>query len=136
MALMNWDQSLDVGEDKMNHEHQDILKLMNDLHDAWLAGKTGSEVLIILRDLVKVTTDHFADEEVYMQEIGYASLATHKMIHADLLKKLNGYYDFYRSNDGQLSRDFFSFLKLWLTAHIKGVDMKYAGRAKALREAS
>ena len=79
MPLMNWDSSLDVGVDKMNDEHQQILSLMNRIYDAREAGQSGPDVIALVDRLDRVTIDHFRDEVAYMEQIGYAGIASHKI---------------------------------------------------------
>lgn len=137
MTIMTWNASLDVGVDDMNREHQDILALMNQLHDLKEAGETGPKVTRLVQQLGEVTTNHFADEEAYMESIGYAGLSSHKFIHQDLLKKYGQYAQEIAAANGRMDNRFFSFLKLWLTAHIKGIDMKYSpNAATTLKKAS
>ena len=66
------------------------------------------------------------DEEAYMASVNFAGLASHKLIHADLLKTFSDHAGTIRANGGEVPSGFLMFLKLWLTAHIKGIDMKYA----------
>lgn len=125
MSIMTWNAELDVGVAKMNHEHQGLLDLMNELHDLKVAGKSGPEVLKVLDALGAATVSHFADEEVYMESIDYPKLSTHKLIHKDLLEKFGKYSSEIHARHGVMGDDFFIFLKHWLTAHIKGIDMQY-----------
>jgi len=137
MTIMTWDASLDVGVDDMNREHQEILALMNQLHDLKQDGVTGLPVTKLVQKLGEVTTHHFADEEAYMESINYAGLSSHKFIHQDLLKKYGEYAQEIAAANGRMDDRFFTFLKLWLTAHIKGIDMKYSPKAaNPLRKAS
>ncbi|MEA1942679.1 MAG: bacteriohemerythrin [Pseudomonadota bacterium] len=126
MPIMTWDASLDVGVETMNDEHKQILDLMNEIHDRAAAGETGPAMTGLVERLAQVTIDHFRDEEAYMASIDYKGLASHTLIHADLLKKYTAHADAIRANGGQVPSDFLMFLKLWLTAHIKGIDMKYS----------
>ncbi len=41
MPIMQWDDSLDIGVDAMNREHQGLLDIMNKLFDASERGETG-----------------------------------------------------------------------------------------------
>lgn len=126
MPIMTWDSSLDVGVESMNDDHKQILDLMNEIHDRAAAGETGEAMIALVDTLAGVTTEHFRDEEAYMASVDFAGLASHTLIHADLLKKYIAHADAIRTNGGQVPSDFLMFLKLWLTAHIKGIDMKYA----------
>ncbi|MBR9825899.1 MAG: hemerythrin family protein [Alphaproteobacteria bacterium] len=129
MPLMTWDSSLDVGVADMNREHQQILDLMNKIYDAREAGQTGASVIALVDRLAQVTIDHFRDEETYMEKTGYAGLASHKLIHKDLLEKFTGFADEIKASGGTVPDRFLTFLKLWLSAHIRGIDMKYGPKA-------
>lgn len=134
MPLMVWDDGLDVGVEQMNHEHKGLLELMNALYDAVQSGRSGPETLTLLGELERATKDHFAHEEAYMDRTGYAGAASHKQIHAQLLGKLEHHAANARAANGALDDTFFQFLRFWLSAHIRGIDMKYApagGLAKA-----
>ena len=133
MPLMNWDSSLDVGVDKMNDEHQQILSLMNRIYDAREAGQTGPDIITLLERLGQVTIDHFRDEEAYMEKIGYPGITSHKLIHKDLLDKFTAFASEIRANGGEVPEKFLTFLKLWLSAHIRGIDMKYGPKAELLK---
>ena len=131
MSIMSWSAELDVGVTKMNEEHQGLLDLMNELHNLKAAGKTGMEVLKVLDALGAATVSHFADEEAYMESVKYPKLSTHKLIHKDLLEKFGKYSADIHARHGEMGDDFFVFLKHWLTAHIKGIDMKYGPKSGA-----
>jgi len=133
MPLMNWDDSLDVGVDQMNHEHQQILDLMNKIYDAREAGQSGAPVVTLVDRLARVTIDHFRDEEAYMERTGYTGLASHKLIHKDLLDKFTGFATEIKANGGEVPEKFLTFLKLWLSAHIRGIDMKYGPKAALMK---
>ena len=135
MPIMEWNSTLDVGVEAMNNEHKHILDLMNRIHDASASGTTGAPVTALVDELAQVTVDHFSDEEAYMQSVGYDGLDTHKLIHADLLNKYGAYAQEIHAADGKLPDQFLTFLKLWLTAHIKGIDMKYSPEAIAMKKA-
>jgi len=134
MPIMEWDNSLDIGVESMNDEHKQILDLMNKIYDANEAGQSGIHINNLVGRLARVTIDHFRDEEKYMESIGYEGLGTHKIIHQDLLKKYTAFADQIKAHDGQVPPEFLSFLKRWLTAHIRGVDIKY-GQASNMKKA-
>ena len=135
MALMEWNSELDVGVQKMNDEHKDILEVMNQLYDAKLTGKSGPDVIGTVEKLGRITSDHFASEEAYMESINYPEINSHKLIHKSLLEKYTQHYEEIKRSNGKMNDAFFHFLKLWLTAHIKGIDMKYSAKNKAFAKA-
>ena len=131
MPIMNWDASLDVGVDSMNREHQQILDAMNRIYDAQAQGKTGSAITALVDDLGRITTQHFIDEERFMEEIGFPSLSTHKVVHKKLLERFGEHAAKIKAANGVVEKEFFDFLRYWLSAHIKGVDAKYGEHAHA-----
>lgn len=135
MALMEWNSELDVGVQKMNDEHKDILDVMNQLYDAKQAGKSGPYIVKIVEELGRITSDHFASEEAYMESINYPELTSHKLIHKSLLEKYTQHYEEIKRSNGDMHDAFFHFLKLWLTAHIKGIDMKYSAKKNSFAKA-
>jgi hemerythrin len=114
----------------MNDQHQVLLKMMNKLYDGTADGMQRIEALDRLGKLFNYTVKHFKEEEEYMESIGFEGLKSHKLIHVNLLERLGVLAEgFKNSTDEKLSADFFNFLKFWLSAHIKGIDMKYGEHA-------
>ncbi len=131
MPLMNWSPELDVGVEAMNHEHRQILDAMNDVFDSDAAGVTGTAMMAKIARLGEVTTRHFADEERYMDRIAYPGRDGHKTIHAKLLSDFAKHSGAIEAADGKCTREFFQFLNLWLSAHIKHIDRKYGDHANS-----
>lgn len=109
----------------MDDEHQELIKKMNRVHDLHLAKASTSEIQMALDDFAGFTIKHFSDEEAYMEKINFAGLETHKVIHQQLLKQVTEYLNEFKAS-GTLTDSFFNFLSVWLTSHIKGIDMKYS----------
>lgn len=134
MPIMTWDNSLDIGVHEMNREHQGILDAMNAIYDACQAGKKGDLINGMIANLGAITTRHFRDEEAYMARIGYSDLDNHRRMHARLLNDFATHQAAAAAAGGEPSPAFFQFLRLWLSAHIKCIDLKYAehSRSKAV----
>ena len=65
-----------------------------------------------------------------MESIGFPGLREHKYIHKSLLDQVTDHKLKFEAS-GVLSNEFFAFLKVWLKAHICGIDMKYGQHKKA-----
>ena len=115
----------------MDEEHQVLIAKMNHLAARNDAGASKAELSTALRDLGRYTVRHFDDEEAYLASIHYPKLDTHRAIHRDLLRSLHEHIAAFESGDGKVSAKFLGFLKLWLGAHIKGIDMQYARFSRA-----
>lgn len=128
MGFFRWTDELDVGVDAMNDEHKYLISLMNKLNQQHEAHKSKDELTLTLRDLVEYTERHFADEEKYMESVGFPGLRTHALIHKDLMEKLRRHQSDFMTS-GVLEPIFFEFLKFWLSAHIRGIDKKYTAHS-------
>ena len=123
--LFTWDpQKFSVQVTEMDREHQKIIQLMNQLHALYKQGAPASEQGKALTALAEYTVKHFADEEAYMTKIQYPGLAVHKGVHKNLLERVGQFVAAFKAS-GKLGDDLFVFLKMWLSAHICGVDAKY-----------
>lgn len=131
MPIMVWDDSLDVGVAGMNAEHRDILNAMNAIYDSHKAGMAGEGINRLVAKLGEVTTRHFADEERYMEKIRFPGVSSHKLIHAKLLADFGKHAAAIRDDGGRANDAFFQFLSYWLSAHIRGIDVKYGAHARA-----
>jgi hemerythrin len=132
--IFEWDKvKYTTYVDKMDVEHQGLVQLMNQLYQANEKGLIKSQLLKLVDQLGQKTVDHFCSEEKYMEGLPqYKQLVAHKKIHANLLENFQKHAAQFRSgSESRLPREFFTFLKVWLSAHICGVDRKYGEVAKA-----
>jgi hemerythrin len=124
MALMKWDATLSVGIATIDLQHQKLVALLNQLHDAMAQGKGSTVVGGVLDDLVKYTRDHFGYEEQLMQARRYPDRAAHAAEHARLTAQAVALQDSLKEGKA-LTMDVMQFLSEWLTGHIMGTDKRY-----------
>jgi hemerythrin len=121
-----WDVSrYGINVSAMDQEHEILIGHMNTLHKLHLSGATRTALGSALQELVSYTRKHFANEEDYMSRIGYPGLRSHAQIHEQMIERIAA-FDVDFKHTGKLTDDFFAFLKMWLKAHICGIDVKYA----------
>ena len=125
MAFLEWEDRYGLGVATMDDQHRRLIDRMNELHDRVEAGADRVELLLLVDQLAARTAQHFADEEQYMTSIGFAGLAAHRTIHERLIGRLTEHREAL-ANGAPLGPEFFSFLRVWLSSHICGVDTKYA----------
>ena len=123
--LIKFNASLDTYIEPMNDQHIIIFDYMNKIHFA-LKDKKGQDfILPILIDLTDYTTEHFGNEERWMQSIDYPGLANQKKLHTILLSKLADIITQMKNGEEVNLIEVMNFLKNWLEAHIIGTDKKY-----------
>ncbi len=128
--FIEWDRDkLTTGVAAMDAEHQRLIGYMNTLYELHAANAPARAVGEALTTMANYTVKHFADEEAYMESIGFPQLHTHRIVHADLLRRV-GEFAAEFSATGSLPKPLFPFLRMWLKGHICGIDVKY-GRHQA-----
>lgn len=126
MTYFAWDTSLDVNVQTMNDQHKKLIDLMNELYEKNEAGRDKQELVESANALIAYTRQHFADEEQYMESIDYSGLESHKKLHENLLHELESRVEeFSQGHETVLGEEFSTFLKTWLSTHIRGIDTKY-----------
>lgn len=135
MQFIQWDSRFDIGVNEMNGEHKEIMNLMNRLYELNEKRANKLELTVAIKNLAEYTVKHFKDEETYMASIKYPDLEKHKAIHQNLLNNLKLHQDKFEKGSGMVDNDFFAFLKLWLSAHIQGIDMKYGDYVRQHKKA-
>ncbi len=126
MALIGWSNDLSVGIAEIDVQHKKLVALINQLHDAMLAGKGKEATAPVLKELGRYVGTHFSCEEKYMQQFKYPRFAEHKAQHAALTAKAQDFVAKFESGQAALSMDLMNFLREWLTGHIKITDRAYS----------
>jgi hemerythrin len=126
MALINWHSNYIVNIKKIDKQHQQLVNIINELHDGMKTGK-GKEILSnILDELIKYTAFHFKYEEMLFDKYVYPETKIHKRQHSDLVEKVLAYKENYNNGKKVLTMEVMDFLKEWLTRHIVGSDKNYS----------
>ena len=126
MAFIKWNDSFSVHVVEIDNQHQKLVGMLNDIHDAMSRGQGKTVVDSIIDGLIAYTQTHFATEEKYFVTYKYPGALEHIREHNDFVKRV---LEFKREADkGKqgLSIEVMLFLKDWLLKHIKGSDMKYS----------
>lgn len=129
--FFEWDQarySVDVPE--MDRGHQDIISSMNRLFTLSEAGAATPQLARAFAELARLTVAHFSEEEAYMASINFPDRAKHALIHKSLLASMMEHKARFEKA-GKFDREFFDFLRMWLKAHICGIDVKYGRHRQA-----
>lgn len=124
MPLIVWDPQFATGVTKIDEQHQELIKLINELQDALSVGK-GKEILgNVLNGVATYTPMHFRTEEEFMQKYDYPDYQSHKTIHDNLIKQVIELQGKFNSGAMFLSTEVMKFLQNWLSHHISNVDKK------------
>jgi hemerythrin len=125
VPLFNWNDNYSVKVKEIDNQHQVLVNIINDLHDAMKERKAKYILEKIIIELAKYTEYHFAYEEKLFKQYAYPEEKIHKETHANLVKQVNDMNLKYQQGGIVLSLEIMNFLKEWLSAHILGTDKKY-----------
>jgi len=114
-----------IGIDKIDEQHKELVRLVNQLHSA-MKDKAGlQESAEILEKLTDYTIYHFAFEEEVFDKYDYENKVEHKKYHANLVKKVVDFQNDVKSGKAGLSMELMLFLTSWLKDHILKTDKAY-----------
>ena len=122
MPLIEWSSALSIGVAEVDEQHQHLIKLVNGFDEAARRGRGTREIRGLLHDLAAYTVEHFAAEEAYMERVRYPNLDEHRMLHTQLLGKLEDLRVQYEVNGRRITRPMLELLRYWLVEHLKGAD--------------
>ena len=128
MGLMEWKSHYSVGVDEVDHEHRELIDLINEMHEKLIAGAEVPDVTAFLGEIFRSISAHFALEETVMREHGYDHLAQHKDAHEELLEEIRDIMEAYEVDPEGASRELSQRLDKWFTEHFKTHDARLHNR--------
>ncbi len=124
MTLIKWRKEFNLGVASVDHEHAELIALINELHEAAEAGCRYDDVVDALGEIFAQISAHFALEEKFMRDSGYAAYDEHKTDHERLLDQLRDIMDRVE-DDGSYNKDRLSQeLENWFTVHFRTHDAR------------
>jgi hemerythrin len=124
MALIEWKDEYSVGVPDVDHEHQELIALINDLHDAMSRDNSDFTVMDFLGEIYAHVSAHFALEEKIMRERKYDQYAEHKADHEALLDELRDIMDDYEENAWFSDEEFAKAVEKWFSDHFRNRDAR------------
>lgn len=123
-VFVNWSDSLRVGVETIDEDHQVLVDMLNDLARAMTEGGASEATQRVLEGLVEYTHNHFGREEAMMERHGYPDREAHVRAHRGFCQKVDEVAAGLASGEAGLSLDILEFLKSWLVDHIQRTDRK------------
>ncbi|GEM_PF-189180 len=129
MAFLEFKDSYRTGHDSVDHEHEELIGLINDLHST--LGNSGEKEKVeeILGEMHGQISSHFALEEKVMRDQHYEDYAAHSRDHNRLLDEILDIMDRVH-NDG--SYEYMERLEKevadWFEVHFREMDGKFHGK--------
>lgn len=124
MAPIVWRPEFSVGDEAVDHEHRELVDLVNTAAAAILEHRPNADVDRCLGDLLEAVSSHFAHEEHQMHEAGYDQLREHKTDHEKLIDDLRDIMDGPRGDSAETAARLTAVLEAWFTDHFRTHDAR------------
>jgi hemerythrin len=124
MALLEWRDDFSIGILEVDHEHRELIDMINSLHGRLLEPHHGAGIGEFLGELHAQIAAHFALEEKIMRSRRYAEFAEHKRDHERLLDEIRDIMDDYELQERYDAKALSAALDAWFSVHFRTHDAR------------
>jgi hemerythrin len=124
MNLIEWKEEFSVGVPSIDHEHQQLIELINQLNEMAQAGRGFDSAIEALGEINVQISAHFALEEKIMRDMRYDAYADHKTDHEELLDELREIMDEVDGDGGYDESRLGGELSRWFSEHFRTHDAR------------
>ena len=125
MPLIEWQDRFSLGITSVDHEHREMVELINNLYDQLGEGAGHEEILDFLSEIYVRISSHFALEERVMREKNYKHFAEHKQDHEALLDEILEISDAFEEGAyGEVEDELAKRLEKWFLIHFQTHDAR------------
>lgn len=123
--MIEWNDSLATGHEMVDHDHQQLIKSLNELEVALQQGASEEHLLEILSFLICYANEHFAREEALMERVQCPVRAGNCQAHAKLRVRLGEWVQLLKKPGApEHARMIYTELSAWITDHILKIDCR------------
>ena len=127
MSLIAWDEKFAVGIVSVDHEHRELIDLVNAAHERLMRPAAKASVPEFLGEIYARISAHFALEEKLMRVEHYDHYDEHKADHERLLDDIRDIMDDYEDEQTFDENRFAERLRTWFTGHFGTHDARLHG---------
>jgi hemerythrin-like metal-binding protein len=125
MSLIEWHKEFETGVPEVDHEHRELVDLINRLHAHIENGAEPTRVPEFLGEVFARIAAHFALEESIMRKHAYDEYEGHKAEHERLLDEIRDIMDAQRDTPSSFYENKLStVVKNWFIDHFKSKDAR------------
>lgn len=125
MSLIEWRKEFETGIPDVDHEHQELVDIINRLHAHIVGRADRSHIAKFLGEVFAKIAAHFALEESIMRKHAYDEYEAHKAEHERLLDEIRDIMDAQQDNPSSAYGDSLSStVRDWFVNHFKSKDAR------------
>ncbi len=125
MSLIDWREEYSVGIASVDHEHREMINLINTVYDNLSSNASKGQIEDFLGEIYTKISAHFALEEKIMKTRRYDEYEDHKEDHEKLLDEIRDIMDFYETDDYFSDKDLADQLERWFSEHFRTRDARF-----------
>lgn len=122
MTIIQWDASFNIGNELIDSQHQELVKIINTLSIAIGNKHDANAINVIFEQLYRYTKYHFKSEALYFNRLTNKDRQLHKLQHKHFIEELK----FMQKSEENIGPELLDFLCDWIIHHINGEDKKFA----------
>lgn len=122
MSLIAWRDEFTIGLPDVDHEHRELIAMINALHDSLGPGADAERIVAALGEIHARIAAHFALEERDMRKLNYTALVEHKDDHERLLDDILDIMDAVETPTDYDPEALGGRLSGWFTGHFRTHD--------------
>ena len=126
--LIEWRDEFSVGLPEVDHEHREMIAMINTLQLESAGGAEIASVLAALGEIHARISAHFALEEKNMTSLGYEGYPEHKADHESLLDDLRDLMDEVATSRRFDPAVLGARLSAWFVVHFSTLDARFHRR--------
>jgi hemerythrin len=125
---VEWDVRYEIGIPLIDCQHQELIRLVNELYKACLEGDgVGKEYFkVAVKAAVDYVKFHFSAEEKLLENVDYPQIIVHKKQHEEFAMKILAEVKNFEEGKKFVPNAYVRFLRDWILSHIAVMDRKYA----------
>lgn len=124
MNLLEWRPEFSTGIKSVDHEHQELIDLINDTLESIRAHDSADNIQASLSEIYVHISSHFALEERIMRQRKYDRYQQHKADHEKLLDDIRDIMD-YHIDHGEFDEQYLADrLSDWFAKHFRTEDAR------------
>lgn len=124
MSLITWRDEFSVGVASVDHEHREMIELINELDHGMQDAAAHEEVVRALGEIYARIAAHFALEEKIMRDANYDHFGPHKADHEALLDTLADVMDAIENEGRYDERSLSAKMEHWFSEHFRTHDAR------------
>lgn len=126
MAKIEWSDRYSTGIDAIDHDHRQLVEMINTLHQAMMSDQARSNLPEIMRALSDYVGFHFQREEALMEQHRFPGAIQHRQMHEQFSDMVAEYRSKLECGDFAICTSLFVLLQNWLIEHIMIADQELA----------